>query len=105
LFAGNFSRNREIACSRGGKSRSTISRTPADVDSEVLVRDQIAEAGDIRPADLWFRVARVGGQMLHGLTDDHELEEERIVQQRSVLAPRSRHLTGQGVRGSQRSRH
>src|SRR5688500_11726276 len=50
--------------------------------------NQVTQAGDIRPRDLGRRLARLWGQVLHGLADDHELKEQRVVQERVILAGR-----------------
>ena len=47
-----------------------------DVDPEVLVSNQIAETGDIRPGNLRCRVPCRRRQVLDRLSDDDELKEE-----------------------------
>ena len=50
------------------------------LDSEVLVRDQIAHADDIRPRDVGFEADRLGRQALHRLPDNDELKEKGVVE-------------------------
>ena len=55
---------------------------------EYFVSDQIAELGDVRPGDPRCRPPRLGSEVLHGLPDDHKLEEKRVVQQGGVWVSR-----------------
>ncbi len=59
-----------------------------DLGPEVLIGDQVAQSADSRPRDLGRRLPRLGAQVLDGLADHDELEEQRVVQQRRVLASR-----------------
>ncbi len=56
-----------------------------NVDPEVLVGYQVAKASDVGPGDLGRRCARLLREVLYGLSDDHELEEQGIVEQRVFL--------------------
>jgi hypothetical protein len=63
---------------------------PLDADPEVLVCDQVAQSRDIAPGHFGRLGTGLLGEMLDGLADDHELEEQRVVEHlivdRSLLA-------------------
>lgn len=49
-----------------------------EVDTEVLVRDQVAEADDLRPRDLRSASAGLLGDLCCSFTDHDEVVEDRI---------------------------
>lgn len=46
-----------------------------EVDSKVLVCDQVAESDDLRPRDLWSKGASVVGDLCRGLAYDDKVVE------------------------------
>lgn len=50
-----------------------------DVDTEVLVHQDVAKAPDLRPRDLRVHAGDLIGKMVHGLADELEIALDRIL--------------------------
>lgn len=50
-----------------------------DIDPEVLVNEDIAEATDLRPSDLWVRLGEFCGQVFRGLADDLQVALDGVL--------------------------
>ncbi|HWF33081.1 MAG TPA: hypothetical protein VG188_11035 [Solirubrobacteraceae bacterium] len=61
---------------------------PVDVDSEVLIGDQVAQPSNVDPRNLGRCFAGLRSQTLDGLTYHHKLKEQCIVQHSIVLLRR-----------------
>lgn len=73
------------AAANGGKCVSTTSRTTPDVDSEVLVDEDVPKASNLRPRALWVHPCDRDRQVIRCLTDDLKITFDRI--QRHACEP------------------
>ncbi|MCK1802595.1 hypothetical protein MTQ12_05940 [Brevibacterium sp. R8603A2] len=50
-----------------------------DVDSEVLVDEDVAESSDLRPRDTWVSIDDLRRKVVHGFADDLQVAFDRIL--------------------------
>ena len=56
------------------------------LDPEVLMRDQVAQPRDAGPGNLGGAAAGLVGEILDGLPEDDELEQQRVAQHRILVS-------------------